>query len=136
MENKLFKNMKRTKKIKLSLKRKNPIGKHVIADFWFGKIIEDKEELKELLIEAAKKAANTPLKISIYKFNPYGLTAVLLLKESHIAFHSWPEFNYLAIDIFTCGKKSFPEKALNYLRKKLKPKKIKILKVERGIYGR
>ncbi len=101
-------------------------------DFWGAQQVEDPKKLGEFLIEAAKKAGNTPLKFSYHKFNPHGITGILLLAESHIAFHSWPEFDYLAIDIFTCGKKTFPEKALRYLKQKLKPKKIKVLKIERG----
>lgn len=110
----------------------NSIGQHLIVDFWGAQQVEDPKKLGEFLIEAAKKAGNTPLKFSYHKFNPHGITGILLLAESHIAFHSWPEFDYLAIDIFTCGKKTFPEKALRYLKQKLKPKKIKVLKIERG----
>ncbi len=117
---------------------RNSIGMHLIADFWFGKNnqclkkIEDPKKLGKVLIEAAKKAGNTPLKVSIHKFNPQGMTGVLLLAESHIAWHSWPEYNFLAIDIFTCGNKAKPEKALVYLKKVLKPKKIEVLKLKRG----
>jgi len=107
-------------------------GIHLVADFWFGKIIEDEKKIKKFLIGAAKEAKNTPLEIVIHKFNPQGMTGILLLAESHIALHSWPEFNYLAIDIFTCGQKAMPEKALNYLKKVFKPKKIEIRKIKRG----
>lgn len=106
---------------------------HLIADFWFGKKIEDPKKIKEILIEAAKEAGNTPLKVSIHKFNPQGITGVLLLAESHIAIHSWPQFDYLAIDIFTCGEKTFPEKALRYLKKVFKPKKVKVKEIQRGL---
>lgn len=126
--------MKKTKRSNLwaiKLNQKS-IGMHLIADFWFGKKIEDPKKLERILIEAAKKAGNTPLKVSIHKFNPQGITGVLLLAESHIAVHSWPEFDFLAIDIFTCGKKAFPEKALQYLKKIFKPKKVAVLKIDRG----
>lgn len=131
--------MKKTKRSKVwaisKSKKSNSIGIHLIADFWFGKEIEDPKELEKILIEAAKKAGNTPLKFSFHKFNPQGITGVLLLAESHIAVHSWPEFNYLAIDIFTCGKKTFPEKAFEYLKKKIKPKEVRAYKIKRGAYG-
>jgi S-adenosylmethionine decarboxylase len=127
--------MKKTKRslwAKGKLKNQKSLGIHLVADFWFGEKIEDPRELEKILIEAAKKAGNTSLKFSYHKFNPQGITGVLLLAESHIAFHSWPEFDYLAIDIFTCGNKVFPEKALKYLKSILKPKKVKVLKIERG----
>jgi S-adenosylmethionine decarboxylase len=113
-------------------KNLNSLGIHLIADFWFGKEIKKPKELEKILIEAAKKAGNIPLKFYYHKFNPHGLTGILLLAESHIAFHSWPEFNYLAIDIFSCGKNTEPKRALNYLKKTLKPKKTKLSIIKRG----
>jgi S-adenosylmethionine decarboxylase len=125
--------MKKTKRSEAwAVKSQKTIGKHLIVDFWFGKKIEDPKKLGRVLIDAAKRAGNTPLKFSYHKFNPHGITGVLLLAESHIAFHSWPEFNFLAIDIFTCGNKAFPEKALKYLKKIFKPKRVKIWRLNRG----
>jgi S-adenosylmethionine decarboxylase len=127
--------MKKTKRslwARGKLKKQNSLGIHLICDFWFGKKIEDPKKLKKILIEAAKKAGNIPLKFSYHKFNPHGLTGVLLLAESHIAFHSWPEFGYLAIDIFSCGKNAKPEEALRYLKKILKPKKVEVWVIKRG----
>lgn len=127
-----------TKKTKRSIqwvKQSNNIkyiGIHLIAEFWYGKIIEDKNELKRILIEAVKKSQSTPLEISIHEFSPQGITGVILLAESHVALHSWPELNYLAIDIFTCGRKTKPRKALEYLEKELHPKRIEIKEIKRG----
>lgn len=108
-------------------------GLHLVAEFWGGKIIESKKEIKKILIEAAKKAGNTPLQCACHKFSPRGITGVILLAESHIALHSWPELDYLAIDIFTCGQKAKAEKALEYLKTRFKPKRVKIKKIKRGI---
>jgi len=129
--------MAKTKRSWKWTKEKNQkyAGIHLLAEFWGGKIIEDSKEIEKILILAAKEAGNTPLKVAIHKFNPQGITGVVLLAESHIALHLWSEFNYLAIDIFTCGDKVKPYKALEYLRKKFKPKKIKIYEIERGDYG-
>lgn len=104
----------------------------MLAEFWSGRIVENKKELKRILIKAVKKAKNTPLEIAIHKFNPQGITGVVLLAESHIALHSWPEFDYLAIDIFTCGDRGRPYKALEYLKKEFKPKKVRVRVIKRG----
>lgn len=108
-------------------------GIHVVADFWNGKNIEDAQSLKGILVKAAKAANTTPLEISIHKFSPQGITGVVLLAESHIAIHSWPEHNYMAVDVFTCGDKSAPQKALDYLRQEFQPKKVELRKINRGI---
>jgi S-adenosylmethionine decarboxylase len=126
------------KKTKRSIQWVKPVkiskyaGVHLIAEFWNGKVIEDSKKIEKILIEAVKKAKNTPLEIAIHKFSPQGITGVVLLAESHIAVHAWPEMDYVAIDIFTCGKKAFPYKALDYLKKKFKPKRIEIQKIKRG----
>ena len=108
-------------------------GVHLVADFWNVESIESSEALKKVLIKAAKIANSTPLDISIHKFSPQGITGVVLLAESHIAIHSWPEYQYIAIDIFTCGEKSAPQKALDYLKKTFQPQKVEIKKIRRGI---
>jgi len=107
-------------------------GIHLIAEFWYGKVIEDPKRIKKILIKAVKEANNTPLKIAIHKFQPQGITGIVLLAESHIALHTWPENNYVAIDIYTCGDKGTPEKALEYLKKEFQPKKVEIKKIKRG----
>jgi S-adenosylmethionine decarboxylase len=117
--------------VKKSRKQKYA-GIHLIAEFWNGKIIEDPKEIKKILIGSVKEAKSTPLEVAIHKFSPQGLTGVVLLAESHIAIHSWPEFNYMAIDIFTCGDQAKPRKALQYLKKIFKPKKVEIQEIKRG----
>lgn len=107
-------------------------GIHLIAEFWNGRIVESEKELKEILVKAVKKANATALNIVVHRFEPQGITGVVLLAESHIALHSWPEYKYLAIDIFTCGDKSTPYKALDYLKKELSPEKVVLKEVERG----
>jgi len=125
--------MKKTKRaLWAASKSKTYIGKHLICDIWGGKLIENSKELEEVLRLAAKKAKSTDLEFVCHKFSPQGITGVLILAESHITFHSWPEKKYLALDIFTCGKNTKPEKALSFLKEILKPEKIKVRKVKRG----
>jgi len=120
--------VKQTKKLKYA-------GIHLLAEFWYGKIIEDQKEIKRILIEAVKKAGNTPLKITIHKFQPQGITGIVLLAESHVAVHTWPEYNYVAIDIYTCGDKANPKKALEYLKKQFQPEKVEIKVIKRGKFN-
>jgi len=115
-----------------SFASKKYAGIHLIVDFWNGKKIEDPKKIKKILFEAAKESNNTPLEITIHKFLPHGITGVILLAESHIAIHAWPELNYLAIDVFTCGEKTMPYLALKYLKKVFQPKRIDIKELKRG----
>jgi S-adenosylmethionine decarboxylase len=125
--------MKIKKKESLSSKNKpKPAGIHLIVEFWGGKVIESAREIKKILITAAKKSKNVPLSVKIHKFSPKGITGFILLAESHISIHTWPEIKYIAIDIFSCGKKSQPYKGLEYLKNIFRPKKVKVEEIKRG----
>lgn len=106
---------------------------HLIADLEAPQMNESIPAVKKLLWEAAKAANNTPLKASVHKFPVQGITGVVILAESHIAIHTWPEHNHIALDIFTCGKDTKPYAALEYLKSKLNPTKVKIKFLKRGI---
>jgi len=108
-------------------------GIHLLAEFWQGKAVEDPSRLKEILITAAKKSHNIPLEVTIHQFKPHGITGVILLAESHLSIHSWPEFHYLAVDVFSCGEKGRPSLALEYLKKEFRPKKVELQIIKRGV---
>jgi S-adenosylmethionine decarboxylase len=115
------------------IREKKYAGLHLIVEFWGAKDIEDEKEIKKILLGAAKISGSHPLKVSTYKFQPQGVTGVVLLAESHISIHAWPEHDYLAIDLFTCGDKAKPFLALEYLKKKYQPKRVEVKEIARGI---
>ena len=77
--------------------------------------LNDESFLRCTLNRAAKLAKATVLNLISNKFEPQGVTAIALLAESHISIHTWPESNYSAADIFTCGQNMLPEIASQYL---------------------
>ena len=77
--------------------------------------LNDESFLRCALNRAAKLAKATVLNLISNKFEPQGVTAIALLAESHISIHTWPESNYSAVDIFTCGQNMLPELASQYL---------------------
>ena len=82
--------------------------------------INDESFLRCTLNRAAKLAKARVLNLISNKFEPQGVTAIALLAESHISIHTWPESNYSAVDIFTCGQNMLPELASQYLIEALK----------------
>ena len=91
-------------------------GKHLLLELYrcdYEKI-NDESFLRCTLNKAAKLAKATVLNLISNKFEPQGVTAIALLAESHISIHTWPESNYSAIDIFTCGQNMLPELASQY----------------------
>ena len=82
--------------------------------------LNDESFLRCILNRAAKLANATVLNLISNKFEPQGVTAIALLAESHMSIHTWPEANYSAVDIFTCGKNMLPQLACQYLIESLR----------------
>ena len=96
-------------------------SKHLLLELYrcdYDKL-NDESFLRCTLNKAAKLAKATVLNLISNKFEPQGVTAIALLAESHISIHTWPESNYSAVDIFTCGQNMLPELASQYLIKTL-----------------
>ena len=94
--------------------------------------LNDESFLRCSLNRAAKLANATVLNLISNKFEPQGVTAIALLAESHISIHTWPESNYSAVDIFTCGQNMMPELASQYLIEALKAKEHFLRVIERN----
>ena len=94
--------------------------------------INDESFLRCTLNRAAKLAKARVLNLISNKFEPQGVTAIALLAESHISIHTWPESNYSAVDIFTCGQNMLPELASQYLVEALKAEEHFLRVIERN----
>ena len=94
--------------------------------------LNDESYLRCILNKAAKLANATVLNLISNKFQPQGVTAIALLAESHISIHTWPESNYSAVDIFTCGQNMMPELASQYLIESLMAKEHSLRVIERN----
>lgn len=78
-------------------------------------LCDDESYIRNVLVNAAVMAQSTLLDISSHKFDPYGVTAVALLAESHISMHTWPEKCMAVCDVFTCGDHTLPDSAVRYM---------------------
>ena len=94
--------------------------------------LNDESFLRCTVNKAAKLAKASVLNLISNKFDPQGVTAIALLAESHISIHTWPESNYSAIDIFTCGQNMMPELASQYLIEALKAEEHFLRVIERN----
>ena len=94
--------------------------------------LNDESFLRCTLNRAAKLANATVLNLISNKFEPQGVTAIVLLAESHISIHTWPESKYSAVDIFTCGQNMMPELASEYLIESLMAEEHSLRVIERN----
>ncbi len=111
-----------------------PLGRHVLADLHGVDAVplRDPQGLRDLLAAAAVGAGAHVLGAHFHHFGGgQGVTGVVLLSESHITIHTWPERNYAALDVFMCGHAS-PERAVEHIRAALAPAQIDITTVPRG----
>ncbi|MDP8253804.1 MAG: adenosylmethionine decarboxylase [Candidatus Kaelpia aquatica] len=109
-------------------------GKHLIIELWGAKNIASEEGTKEVLRKAVKACGATLLEVHAHTFSPYsGISAVAILKESHISVHSWPEFNYAAADIFVCGDVD-PHLAVPVLKEGFSAEEVQVTELKRGVF--
>jgi len=96
-------------------------------------ILKNLEKVRNALVSAAKEAKATIVDVSFHEFNPFGISGVVVIAESHLTIHTWPEYDYAAIDIFTCGDIIKPEVAASFLIKQFECKNPSIVEMKRGI---
>jgi S-adenosylmethionine decarboxylase len=97
------------------------------------KILSDLKKVQDVLITAAKVAEATIVEVAFHEFNPFGVSGMVIIVESHLSIHTWPEYDYAAVDIFTCGDILKPEKAVTYLIEKFQSKNPSVVELKRGI---
>lgn len=119
----------------MSKKIHKPIGHHYIveASGCDPEIIASVEKVQQILVKAAEIAGAQVWSVSFSKFPPYGVSGVVVISESHISAHTWPEYNYGAMDFYTCGDNVDPEKGLIYAVEAFGASTSHITEITRGI---
>ena len=113
----------------------NALGRHLLLELkicnW--EVLDDVEFLRKCLNEAAIESGATIVGESFYHFSPHGVSGVVHIAESHISIHTWPEYRYAAVDVFTCGNEVDPEKAAKLITERLGAKNHSLIELRRGI---
>lgn len=106
-------------------------GTHLIIDVWDAKHLNDIAYIEATLKECATVAGATLLHCHLHHFKPEGVSGVLVLAESHISIHTWPEMGYAALDVFMCGDAE-PHKAIDVLRTRFETDSVHVDDLRRG----
>lgn len=119
----------------MAKKKHSSIGHHYIveASGCDPKIINSLEKVQQILVKAAEIAGAQVWSVSINRFPPNGVSGVIVISESHISIHTWPEFGYGALDFYSCGNTVDPEKAVFYAVEQFGAKTSHITEITRGI---
>lgn len=110
-------------------------GRHVAVDTWGADfdVLNDAAWLEAQMVEAAEACGATVLSVQSKQFEPQGATVLVMLSESHLSIHTYPEKGFAALDCYTCGETVDPQAAIDYLVSVLKPERTYAKKLIRGV---
>ncbi len=113
----------------------NALGKHLLLELndCDPTLLNNINIIKSIMLAAANEAGATVLGESFHQFSPQGISGVILIAESHLSIHTWPEHGYAGADIFTCGTRVQPEKAADVIIERMKPRTHSIMLMYRGM---
>ena len=111
------------------------LGKHLLLELTGcdAALLNDIEYLRKVVSDTAGQIGATVIKDSFYQFTPQGVSVVVIIAESHISIHTWPEYGFAAVDVFTCGDVIDPKKAVQPFVEKLKAASSSYIEMQRGL---
>ena len=97
------------------------LGRHLLLELknCNKEVLNDLDFLRDCLHRAALQCGATIVGESFHQFSPRGVSGIINIAESHIAIHTWPEYSYAAVDVFTCGNSVNPEEIANLITQSL-----------------
>src|SRR5690606_37528727 len=112
------------------------LGRHVLAELYDcnSDVLNDRQRVEEIMVNAALAAGAEIREVAFHQFSPQGISGVVVISESHLAIHTWPEYGYAAVDVFTCGDRVDPWDACNYLVEHFQSGRMTATEVRRGMF--
>ncbi|MBU1077943.1 MAG: adenosylmethionine decarboxylase [Spirochaetes bacterium] len=116
-------------------KGSNALGRHVLVEYFDcdSESLNDINYIRDAMLTAAEKSGATVVNDVFHLFNPHGVSGVVVIAESHLAIHTWPEYNFAAVDLFTCGTEVDPWIAFEFLKEKFKAGNHVTMEMKRGV---
>ncbi len=126
-----------TTPIKQSTARRAPqyLGRHILAEFFEcdPNVLNNPELVEKYMLQAALECGATVVNKCFHLFAPHGVSGVVIISESHLAIHTWPEYGYAAVDLFTCGEQCDPKVSYEFLKEKFNSRDAKYSQLNRGL---
>jgi S-adenosylmethionine decarboxylase len=113
----------------------NALGRHLLLELknFNREVLNDLDYIRDCLCETAEQIGATVVNHAFHQFNPHGVSGVVVIAESHLCIHTWPEHGYAAVDIFTCGDTIEPADGIDPLIEKLGARDHSFMELNRGI---
>ncbi|NOY88900.1 MAG: S-adenosylmethionine decarboxylase proenzyme [FCB group bacterium] len=111
------------------------LGRHLIVELvgCHRPTLDNLEQLEKYLKESVRQSGATIVESVFHRYNPQGVSGVIVIAESHISIHTWPEYGYAAVDFFTCGETVDPYKAYEYIKRNLQAQDAHLTELKRGL---
>lgn len=113
------------------------LGRHIIAELYgcSASHLSDAIYIEQSMIAAARNAGATVLNSNFHHFSPFGVSGVVVIQESHLAIHTWPEYSFASLDVFTCGSTVDPWKSYHWLKEAMKAEHGSATELWRGSFN-
>jgi S-adenosylmethionine decarboxylase len=114
------------------------LGTHLLVELYgcAAHTLERVSEVEHALLRAAHASRARIVSHFFHEFEPYGVSGVVVIEESHYTIHTWPEHRYAAVDLFFCSESVEAERALEVMREAFKPERVAVMLVRRGTVHR
>ena len=99
-------------------------------------VLDDCQQVERIMLLTAESSGATIINHCFHKFTPCGVSGVVVIAESHLAIHTWPELGYCAVDLFTCGESVDTSRAIAVLKEGMKSREEKVFRLARGLKNR
>ena len=111
------------------------LGRHILAEFFDcdPNVLNNPALVEKYMLDAALECGATIVNKCFHLFAPHGVSGVVIISESHLAIHTWPEFGYAAVDLFTCGEQCDPKVSYEFLKRKFNSRDAKYSQLNRGL---
>lgn len=112
----------------------NALGRHFLVELWEAQNLDVPAIGEEALVETVRATGGTLLDTRVIPFPNGGYSGVCIIAESHVTIHTWPEYGYAAVDMFTCGPHMNFDAGMETLKRYFSPGRVEVTEVERGVF--
>jgi S-adenosylmethionine decarboxylase proenzyme len=112
------------------------LGRQILVEFYVcdPEVLNDRAQIRDIMLKGVRRSSATIVDHSFHNFSPHGVSGVIVIAESHVTIHTWPEYGYAAVDIFTCGAEIDPWIIQSYLERHLRAGNVSTMELKRGLF--
>ncbi|MCS6965521.1 MAG: adenosylmethionine decarboxylase [Candidatus Kapabacteria bacterium] len=112
------------------------LGRQILIELYQcePRILNSEEQIRAILVEATRRSGATIVSDTFHTFSPHGVSGVVVIAESHVSIHTWPEYGYAAVDVFTCGDRIDPWVIAEHLHRELQAQSSSSMELKRGLF--